>query len=212
MRSHLPWEAVSTRARLCVLPLQPNVGYALTRGGRDRWLGAQFRQVAPGRAPSLAASSLSLLRGRDLSWLAAGRPPRAWIRLGERGTCFICFQQPPLYVYTAYTQSLAPGEKSSDFTPTSPPPRRVLSSHRSEVQPFRVPLCLRLERDPVLNSLRAAESSSTSCSTSSGIRVALLRSLAAHLPSPAPRSLPTFDEKQSLQRPVPGLALFWPAA
>lgn len=95
VRSHLPWEAVSTRARLCVLPLQPNVGYALTRGGRDRWLGAQFRQVAPGRAPSLAASSPSLLGGRDLSWLAAGRPPRAWIRLGERGTCFICFQQPP---------------------------------------------------------------------------------------------------------------------
>lgn len=84
---------------------------------------------------------------------------------GKGGLVLFAFNNRPLYPYTAYTQSFAPGEKSSDFTPTSPPPRRVLSSHRSEVQPFRVPLCLRLERDPVLNSLRAAESSSTSCST-----------------------------------------------
>lgn len=165
MRSHLPWEAVRARVRLCVLPLRPSVGYALTRGGRDRWLGAQFRRVASGRARSLAASSPSFLRGRDLSWLAAGRPPRAWIRLGGRGTCFISFQQPPLYAYTTYTQSLALGEKSSDFTPTPPPPCRVLSSHQSEFQPFRVPLCLRLAPDPVLNSQQASESSSISRST-----------------------------------------------
>lgn len=88
VRSHLPWEAVSTRARLCVLPLQPNVGYALTRGGRDRWLGAQFRQVAPGRAPEPGCIQPLLTRRPRSILVGSWSPAKSLDTVGGKGDLF----------------------------------------------------------------------------------------------------------------------------